>query len=89
MSAEVLGGELKALIRRYRNSHRLGVDETDKDLVARIARVREQQLIARIAARAAALPNFELCGNAYRGVGIPDCIHGGQQAAERLLAACD
>jgi len=50
--------------------------------------VGHQQLIARIAARAAALPNFELCGNAYHGVGIPDCIHGGRQAAERLLAAC-
>jgi len=21
-------------------------------------------------------------------VGLPDCIHGGQQAAERVLAAC-
>jgi oxygen-dependent protoporphyrinogen oxidase len=31
------------------------------------------------------LPNLELAGNAYAGVGIPDCIHGGELAAERIL----
>lgn len=30
-------------------------------------------------------PGLELCGNAYRGVGLPDCIHDGEAAAERLL----
>jgi oxygen-dependent protoporphyrinogen oxidase len=30
---------------------------------------------------------LELAGNAYHGVGIPHCIHGGEQAAERMLAA--
>jgi hypothetical protein len=29
-----------------------------------------------------------LAGNAYHGVGIPDCIHGGQSAAERILQSC-
>jgi oxygen-dependent protoporphyrinogen oxidase len=43
-------------------------------------------LIARIEARVAALPNLALAGNAYRGVGVPVCIHSGEQAAERLLA---
>jgi hypothetical protein len=28
-----------------------------------------------------------LAGNAYHGVGLPDCIHGGELAAERILAA--
>lgn len=28
---------------------------------------------------------LELAGSAYEGVGIPDCIHNGEQAAERLL----
>jgi len=41
-------------------------------------------LVARILASVAGLPNIELCGNAYNGVGIPDCIHGGWQAAERI-----
>ncbi len=35
---------------------------------------------------AATLPLFALAGNAYRGVGIPACIHSGDLAAERVLA---
>lgn len=31
-------------------------------------------------------PGLELCGNAYHGVGLPDCIHDGEAATERLLA---
>lgn len=31
-------------------------------------------------------PGLWLCGNAYRGVGIPDCIHDGEQAAEAAWA---
>ncbi len=31
------------------------------------------------------LPGFAIAGSAYRGVGIPDCIAGADQAAERLL----
>ena len=37
--------------------------------------------ITRIAERVAALPGLELAGNIYRGIGIPDCIASGQQAA--------
>lgn len=37
-----------------------------------------------IEARAAALPNFALAGNAYRGVGVPQCIRSAEAAAERL-----
>jgi protoporphyrinogen/coproporphyrinogen III oxidase len=33
---------------------------------------------------AAAIPGLVLAGSAYRGVGIPDCVHSGQRAAERL-----
>lgn len=36
---------------------------------------------------AAAHSGLILAGNAYQGVGIPDCIHSGEQAAERLLPA--
>jgi len=49
--------------------------------------VGHKELVARIEARAASLPNLQLAGNAYHGVGIPDCIHGGELAAERTLAA--
>ena len=43
------------------------------------------ELVQRIESRAATLPNLELAGNAYHGVGIPNCIHSGEQAAEKLL----
>ena len=47
--------------------------------------VGHKQLVAEIEARVAALPGLELAGNAYHGVGIPDCIHGGELAAQRAL----
>ncbi|HEU4565078.1 MAG TPA: protoporphyrinogen oxidase [Gemmatimonadaceae bacterium] len=34
----------------------------------------------------AALPRVALAGNAYRGVGIPDCVRSGREAAERISA---
>jgi oxygen-dependent protoporphyrinogen oxidase len=30
-------------------------------------------------------PSLALAGNAYRGIGLPDCVHSGEQAAERLF----
>jgi oxygen-dependent protoporphyrinogen oxidase len=44
------------------------------------------QRVADIERRSADWPGLELAGNAYHGVGIPDCIHSGQQAADRVLA---
>lgn len=49
--------------------------------------VGHKELVARIEARVAALPNVQLAGNAYHGVGLPDCIHGGELAAERAVGA--
>lgn len=78
-------GELRAL---------LGI--TGEPIYSRLARwpntmpqyhVGHKDLVASIEAQAAELPNFELAGNAYHGVGIPDCIHGGEQAAKRILTA--
>jgi protoporphyrinogen/coproporphyrinogen III oxidase len=48
--------------------------------------VGHKELVARIESRVAALPNLALAGNAYHGVGLPDCIHGGELAAERIVA---
>lgn len=42
---------------------------------ARMAQLRE---------RVAAIPNLHLAGNAYDGIGIPDCIRLGRAAAERI-----
>ena len=42
--------------------------------------------MATIDAAVARHPGLGLAGNAYRGVGVPDCVHGGEEAAERVLA---
>ena len=42
------------------------------------------QLVDRIESAVARLPRLGLAGNAYRGVGIPNCIHSGEQAAEHV-----
>ncbi|MEM8865961.1 MAG: protoporphyrinogen oxidase [Planctomycetota bacterium] len=41
--------------------------------------------VERIEALVSQQPGLEIAGAAYRGVGIPQCIHGGEQAAERLI----
>lgn len=43
--------------------------------------------VAAIEERMMQLPGLELAGNAYHGVGIPDSVHSGQEAAERVHAA--
>lgn len=40
--------------------------------------------VAVIEAEAARLPGLELAGNAYRGVGVPQCVQSGEQAAQRV-----
>jgi oxygen-dependent protoporphyrinogen oxidase len=49
--------------------------------------VGHQQRRQRIAGRVATLPGLRLAGNAYDGIGIPDCIRLGRQAAKELIAA--
>jgi oxygen-dependent protoporphyrinogen oxidase len=46
-------------------------------------------LVKQIEDRAAAIPNFALAGNAYRGVGIPFCIHSGEEAAQRVVKSAE
>ena len=43
------------------------------------------QRLAEIQARVAAIPGLYLAGNAYTGIGIPDCIRMGRAAAEGIL----
>lgn len=43
--------------------------------------------VAAIERQTARHPGLALAGSAYRGVGIPDCIHSGEQAAERVLSS--
>jgi len=48
--------------------------------------VGHQERIKRVRERVAALPGLRLAGNAYDGIGIPDCIRTGRNAAKELLA---
>jgi oxygen-dependent protoporphyrinogen oxidase len=41
--------------------------------------------VAQIERRSATLPGLALAGAAYRGVGVPDCVHSGELAAEAVL----
>lgn len=45
------------------------------------------ELIESIEQAVARWPGLELAGNAYHGVGIPNCIHSGETAAERVAQA--
>jgi oxygen-dependent protoporphyrinogen oxidase len=44
-------------------------------------------LVGEIEREVEALGKLALAGNGYRGVGIPDCVHSGEQAAESLFRA--
>lgn len=43
------------------------------------------QRIEELEARIAAIPGLHLAGNAYSGIGMPDCIRMGKLAAQRIL----
>ncbi|MBS0263127.1 MAG: protoporphyrinogen oxidase [Planctomycetes bacterium] len=44
-------------------------------------------LVAKINRELAGLPRLALAGHAYNGVGIPDTVHSGEAAAERVFAS--
>jgi oxygen-dependent protoporphyrinogen oxidase len=46
------------------------------DRLDRIERLRQQ------------LPGLALAGNAYRGIGVPDCVRSGQEAARQVAGGC-
>lgn len=49
--------------------------------------VGHRQRVERIESHVRRHAGLFLAGNAYRGVGLPDCIHGGETAAEAALSA--
>jgi protoporphyrinogen/coproporphyrinogen III oxidase len=51
--------------------------------------VGHQARIQRIEAQLAKFPGLALAGSAYRGVGISDCVHTGEEAAERIVHQID
>jgi len=49
-------------------------------------RVGHLDLVADLEARLQKFPTLQLAGNGFTGVGIPDCIHRGEECADRLMA---
>ncbi len=50
--------------------------------------VGHQKRVERMEAILGTIPNLYLAGNAYRGIGIPDCVKMGKEAAQRITSAC-
>ena len=44
-----------------------------------------EERVAEILRRIETVPGLALCGNGYRGIGLPDCVAGGEEAARRAL----
>jgi len=85
--------EIKALVRGELRDL-LGVGgKPDFEIVARWTRSMPQyhvghlDLVGRIEADVNRFANLALAGNALHGVGIPDAVHSGELAAERVFAA--
>jgi len=51
-------------------------------------RVGHQNLVQAIEGQVREIPGLALAGNAYRGVGIPDCIRSGEKAADQIFKTC-
>jgi oxygen-dependent protoporphyrinogen oxidase len=48
--------------------------------------VGHEKRVERIEAILQSIPRLHLVGNAYHGIGIPDCIRMGKEAAERITS---
>lgn len=89
---EMLYLDDNALIAAIRTELRDLLTITDEPVAQRIFRwpngfpqadVGHLQLVDRI--EAALPPTIALAGNSYRGIGVPDCVRQGTQAAERIV----
>jgi len=49
--------------------------------------VGHEQRVARIEELVSRVPGLYVAGNAYHGIGIPDCVRMGQEAALKIIAA--
>ncbi|MGH7767785.1 MAG: protoporphyrinogen oxidase [Candidatus Binatia bacterium] len=77
--AELLGITAEPLFRRI-HRHPRSMPQYQVGHLTRVQRIESQ---------VAKLPGLALAGNAYRGVGIADCVHSGETAAENILRAIE
>ena len=82
------------LLALAREELRLTLDITADPLLSRVFKwekampqynLGHPEILKRIATALERYPGLALAGNAYQGIGIPDCIHSGQLAVERIL----
>jgi oxygen-dependent protoporphyrinogen oxidase len=72
---EILGMNARALVRQvHRWKHAMAQYGLGHN--ARVARIREQ---------VTGIPGLALAGNAYSGIGVPDCVRSGSEAAAKVL----
>ena len=95
LNAAMLAEDDEALVTRARTELRGALGITGEPVLTRLHRwpasmpqyyVGHLARIETIERALAALPGLSLAGAAYRGVGIADCVRGGEAAAEQALA---
>lgn len=91
--AQATSSEIESMISDELNSY-LGISaDPSVSLISKHATaipqyaVGHSNLINEIEWAVAKIPGLALSGNAYRGVGIPDCIKSGKDAAQTILSA--
>jgi oxygen-dependent protoporphyrinogen oxidase len=94
LNEAILALDDAALVDRARDELRQALGITAPPVLTRVSRwpqampqyhVGHLARVETIERLAAALPGLGLAGGAYRGVGIADCVRGGEAAAERAL----
>jgi oxygen-dependent protoporphyrinogen oxidase len=95
MQSELMALDDGAMIEVVREEFRALLDAEAAPLWARVNRWPESMpqyavghhgRVAEIERAAAVLPGLELAGAALRGVGIPDCVFGGERAAQAVFS---
>jgi protoporphyrinogen/coproporphyrinogen III oxidase len=76
---ELLGASGVPLISKV-DRHPLAMPQYTLGHIERVAKIRKREALLR---------GLTLAGNAFEGVGIPDCIRSGTRAAEQILSALD
>ncbi len=95
MGGNALGETDSSLIEMARQELRLFMGVSAQPLFSKVARwpqsmaqytVGHQNRIDEVEARLGGMPGLQLVGNAYHGIGIPDCVRMGKEAATNILA---
>ncbi len=90
--------DVASLLETARQELRMSLGITTEPLLEKVYRwekampqyaLGHPQRLERIQSCLSAYPGLALAGNAYQGIGIPDCIHSGELAAMAVLAALD